>query len=136
MSKLLKIDSCTECPHHSSDRDWTPDSWETCFKWKCDLLKEPVRRYVDWNDHDNFIPKECPLDSNKNIKKKNMNTEKKLVDWFKNQRKQLVKSLKIDLDNRNHQGCVTTASKIDYIDHVLSEITDIGGTLHGVFNDE
>lgn len=73
MSKLLKIDSCTECPHHSSEQDYTSDSWEYCVRWKCDLLKEPVRRYVEWSDHDNYIPKECPLDSN-NIKKKKKKT--------------------------------------------------------------
>ena len=65
-----------------------------------------------------------------------MNNEKKLVNWLKNQRKRRVRCLKIDLDNRNHQGCVITAAQIDYIDHILSEITNVGGSLYGVLKDE
>jgi hypothetical protein len=65
MSKVLKIECCTQCPNHSTERDYTADSWEYCVKWNCKKLKNPVRRYVDWNDHDKYIPKNCPLEDKK-----------------------------------------------------------------------
>jgi len=65
MAKSIEIKICTACPNHSSERDYTADSFEYCDKWLCkhpDGPKEPVRRYVDWNDKaTEFIPKECPL---------------------------------------------------------------------------
>lgn len=61
MSVFIEINSCSQCPHFSSERDYTGDSWEFVEKWHCKLLNVYTRRYVDWNDHSLFIHKECPL---------------------------------------------------------------------------
>ena len=61
MPRILKIECCTECPPHSKLRDYTSDSWETCFKWLCKKLDKPVRRYVGIFEKDKYIPEECPL---------------------------------------------------------------------------
>lgn len=59
----LKIKSCEKCPHVYIDRDYTEDSFETCFKWDCTLKSKNIARYVDWNEKDPpEIPKWCPLD--------------------------------------------------------------------------
>lgn len=59
----LRISSCTECPHFRSERDYTADSFEYCFRWICNYGKEPkdIRRYVDWSDTKKHIPDWCPL---------------------------------------------------------------------------
>lgn len=60
--KTIEIKSCKECPHFREERDYTADSFETCFRWYCKKLEKNVRRYVDWNDkREEFIPEECPL---------------------------------------------------------------------------
>jgi hypothetical protein len=62
MPKKITINSCTQCPHHTSERDYTHDSFETGYKWHCSQLDKYVRRLVDWNDKEAYIPEECPLD--------------------------------------------------------------------------
>ena len=60
----LVITSCTECPHCDISRDYTEDSFETCFRWVCKFdIDKPrdIRRYVDWNDNKKHIPDWCPL---------------------------------------------------------------------------
>ena len=61
MSVFLEITTCTKCPNHTKERDYTEDSWEFCEKWHCNLMNIYVRRYVDWNDKNLFIHKDCPL---------------------------------------------------------------------------
>lgn len=69
----IKIKSCTECPHFKSERDYTADSFEMCFRWICTHHsnvtgpdnKKDIRRYVKWSDNKNFIPDWCPLTENK-----------------------------------------------------------------------
>lgn len=63
MSKIIEIECCTQCPNYTKERDYTEDSWDTSEKWKCRLLPEPTRRYVDWYDKDLFIPDNCPLEN-------------------------------------------------------------------------
>jgi len=60
--KILKIESCKDCPFHSATRDFTEDSFEYVEKWRCEKLMKFIRRYVDWYDKDKFIPDECPLE--------------------------------------------------------------------------
>lgn len=64
-SVKLKIESCIDCPHCKTERDWTEDSFETCERWDCAFnglnKKKNIRRYVDWYDHSKFIPDWCPL---------------------------------------------------------------------------
>lgn len=59
--KIIKIDSCQLCPHFQLSRDYTEDSFETCYRWFCKEVKKDIRRYVDWNDREKFIPDWCPL---------------------------------------------------------------------------
>jgi len=65
----LKITTCTECPHFTSERDYTEDSFEFCTKWICkhDNVPRDIRRYVDWNDRQKHIPDWCPLTKKKKI---------------------------------------------------------------------
>ncbi len=63
--KVIKLTSCRDCPHVQISRDYTEDSWESVDKWKCLLLNLYVRRYVDWHDKGEFIPKGCPLEDDK-----------------------------------------------------------------------
>lgn len=56
------IESCKECPLVHVESDYSADSFETLTKWTCTKLKTVVRRWIDWNDHSKFIPKECPLE--------------------------------------------------------------------------
>ena len=61
---FLKIESCTQCPHCKTARDYTSDSFEYCERWDCieeSVKDKNIRRYVDWNDHTKFIPNWCPL---------------------------------------------------------------------------
>ena len=46
----LQITSRPECPHYTSERDYTADSFEFCTRWICTLAKRDIRRYVDWAD--------------------------------------------------------------------------------------
>ena len=62
MPKKIVITSCTQCPHHSEQRDYTEDSFETVFKWYCSKSNAFVRRYVDWNNKKDYIPADCPLE--------------------------------------------------------------------------
>lgn len=63
----LKIETCEKCPHVNVNRDYTEDSFETCFRWDCKLAKgKNILRYRDWHEKDNFIPGWCPL---KKVKK-------------------------------------------------------------------
>lgn len=32
MSVFLEINTCTKCPNHTKERDYTEDSWEFCEK--------------------------------------------------------------------------------------------------------
>jgi hypothetical protein len=59
----LKIESCIDCPNCKTERDYTSDSFEYCEKWNCNFSgkSKVIRRYVDWHDHDKFIPDWCPL---------------------------------------------------------------------------
>ena len=61
MSRILKIDSCKNCPNHSSSRHYTGDSWETVFKWECSELKKVIGYEEDGETPP--IPHECPLES-------------------------------------------------------------------------
>ena len=61
MTRYVAIDSCDKCPFVEITRDYTEDSFETCFRWECKKKHKPARRYVDWNDKDKFIPVWCPL---------------------------------------------------------------------------
>lgn len=59
-TRLLVINRCADCPNAEISRDYTEDSFETCFRHFCKVLKKDVRRYVDWNENPP-VPEECPL---------------------------------------------------------------------------
>ena len=61
MARTIKIECCKECPHHSTQPDYTSDSFDHCSKWICDKLEMPVRRYVGVFDKEKYIPETCPL---------------------------------------------------------------------------
>ena len=57
---------CDGCGALKKERQYTEDSFETCFKWECKMLDNKViSQYVDWNEYK--IPRlsDCPL----NVKK-------------------------------------------------------------------
>ncbi|WP_257205889.1 hypothetical protein [Bacillus cereus] len=56
----LDIQNCEQCPHATTSRVWTPDSFETVRKVHCNLLKKDVHPYLDWHDKLTPIPNECP----------------------------------------------------------------------------
>lgn len=66
----LKIENCQQCPNVSIDRQWTSDSFETCFIWKCKKNEmKIIAEYVDWNDKIlPPIPNWCPLRTKKKEK--------------------------------------------------------------------
>ena len=63
MSKFIKVESCEECPNLKKERDYTEDSFETCFKYICGLDDHIIDRYVDWYDHtwEKKVHKDCRL---------------------------------------------------------------------------
>lgn len=72
----LKMDTCTQCPFFSRDRDYTSDSFEYVERWYCKKKEKDIRRYVDWNDKQKYIPEWCPL--TKKTKKKKDGKAKKV----------------------------------------------------------
>jgi hypothetical protein len=104
MSKIIEIKNCKQCPHHRTGRDYTEDSFEFVSKWVCahdDGPKEPVRRYVDWNDKvKEFIPDECPLQ------------DKEKKDVNKHTGRNLPEEITLDdLDNNYINGLTVGALK-------------------------
>ena len=55
------VSTCEECPHGTSSKVYTTDSFEDVRKVHCSRLKKDVHRYLDWNETAT-IPKECPLE--------------------------------------------------------------------------
>jgi hypothetical protein len=55
----VDVQDCEQCPHHKSDKVWTPDSFEDVRKVHCSILKKDVHTYLDWNETAT-IPDECP----------------------------------------------------------------------------
>ncbi len=70
MARYIKIESCTECKSCYKNRDYTEDSFETCFRYDCrhkdiwdgnvDSYGKNIARYVDWYEKDPEIPDWCP----------------------------------------------------------------------------
>ncbi len=68
-TKTFTISTCVNCSNCRKERDFTSDSWETCFRFSCshpDVLinnSKPmdIARYVDWYEKDPEIPTWCPL---------------------------------------------------------------------------
>jgi hypothetical protein len=57
---------CDKCGALNKERQYTEDSFETCFKWECKMLNNKViSQCVDWNEHNIPPLSDCPL----NIKK-------------------------------------------------------------------
>ncbi len=55
MTKILKLDSCSDCPFFECDL-WGPT---------CDITRKPLNpeHYNEWTgEYDREIPKHCPLD--------------------------------------------------------------------------
>ena len=65
--KIIKISSCTECPHFRSIYEYTPDPWRCTQTWLCEFISpsKTVQRWVEEDDDLKFIPKDCPLDESK-----------------------------------------------------------------------
>lgn len=64
----IEIFSCLDCKSLRSDRDYTEDSFETCFRYDCEKTGKNLLRYVDWNEKIKLdIPDWCPkLNKEKN----------------------------------------------------------------------
>lgn len=74
----VEIKKCSDCTHCRKERDYTEDSFETCFRFDCmnsihfpkngklDVPKN-IARYVDWYESDPCIPNWCPLISKEKI---------------------------------------------------------------------
>ena len=63
MSKTITIHKCSECNHCKIERDYTSDSFETCFKQDCYFdRKHPknIARNIDWYEKNPKIPTWCP----------------------------------------------------------------------------
>jgi len=59
----IKIQSCRECSDCKIERDYTPDSFETCEKYECTKVKRKnpyIVRYKDWNEKEPKVPPWCP----------------------------------------------------------------------------
>lgn len=63
-TKKIELTCCRQCPNHHSEQGFsTGDSFDCEFVWWCELLgrENLVRQAVDWHDHTQFIPTDCPL---------------------------------------------------------------------------
>ena len=63
MAKIeLEITTCKECPHFSSERYYTADSFEFAFNWYCNKVeKRKIQGYVEWHEESKIkIPDWCP----------------------------------------------------------------------------
>lgn len=60
--KKIPINTCLECKSCKTERDYTSDSFEMCFKWTCKIENKDIRRFVDATDRRKFIPDWCPLE--------------------------------------------------------------------------
>jgi len=69
--KVRVLTSCQECDGFETERIYTADSFENCYKWFCNKKEGLViDGYHDTFDKDPGIPKECPLEDYKKTKKK------------------------------------------------------------------
>lgn len=57
---IIETEDCTKCPHFTSKRIYTADSWENIMEWKCNKKNQ----IIDWY-HETFdktpIPEWCPI---------------------------------------------------------------------------
>jgi len=63
--KNFIIKTCKECKNFKEERDYTSDSFEMCFRWKCKIENKDIRRFVEVFDNKQFIPDWCPLEDYK-----------------------------------------------------------------------
>lgn len=56
----LDIQNCEQCPHATTSKVYTADSWEDVRKVHCELLNKDVHSYLDWYDK-SPVPNECPI---------------------------------------------------------------------------
>jgi len=73
MKVIIQIESCKDCKNCLTERDYTSDSWEMCFRWDCKLADKNIRRYVEWHDDLKYIPDWCPLLSKTEVIKRKLN---------------------------------------------------------------
>ena len=58
----IKLKNCIGCPYLETNRQYTADSFETCFKWTCKKSDKVIANYVDWNEDDRIkIPEWCEI---------------------------------------------------------------------------
>lgn len=63
MSIKIIIDTCRDCKNCKVERDYTSDSFETCWRFDCrhkDVKDKNIARYIDWYEKDPEIPSWCP----------------------------------------------------------------------------
>lgn len=60
MQIKMEIETCEQCPKHSSAYVYTGDSWDNVREIKCKETGKIVHGYLDWYDK-SFVPKDCPL---------------------------------------------------------------------------
>jgi len=60
---FIEIKNCEECPHCTTEKYYTSDSFETCRETLCTKISIKPRRIavLDWNERKEPIPKWCPL---------------------------------------------------------------------------
>ena len=75
---------CDKCGALSTERQFTEDSFETCFKWTCKMLNKTIAQYVDWHEHGIERLPDCPL----NVKK---TPKEKINDNYKMRNNKLMK---------------------------------------------
>jgi hypothetical protein len=63
MSDSVKftVKSCEKCPNVVSERVYTADSFENCYRYKCSASNYREIGILDTFEHFKHIPKWCPL---------------------------------------------------------------------------
>ncbi len=97
---------CDKCGALQQDRAYTSDSFETCFKWHCKMLKKDIQDEVDWNDHNIKALNDCPLRPNKTPREK-------LKDNYK------IKNIKLMKENKGLR------KEITQLNNKLKRINDL-----------
>lgn len=85
---MSKEQFCDGCGALKQERQYTEDSFETCFKWECGMLNgKTISEYVYWNEHNISRLPDCPLNAIKTPKEKINNNYK-------------IKNIKVMKENR------------------------------------
>lgn len=60
MKKIFVVDSCDKCPHWTTKRHYTADSFERVYYWICSREERTIAG-VETFDKRPYIPDWCPL---------------------------------------------------------------------------